>query len=98
MTTSISVSYKSQEGWHVFQSDQLPGLYVASKNAKRAYDDVAPSIQKLVMLDEGIECQVVPEASYEEFVASMKHAAPVSRHAYPTMMSQRFVLTSAVAA
>ena len=98
MTASICAHYKSIDGWHIFQSNELPGLYVASRDAKKAYDDVALSIKTLVMLDEGVDCDVVPEKSFHEFVASVKqHASDGAEHAPVVMSSRRYLLTSLAA-
>lgn len=67
--TSIEVDYKFAEDWHVFSSEALPGLYVASRNAETAYSDVPVAIQKLLFLDEGLDCVVKPEQSFREFIA-----------------------------
>ena len=99
MVASVCARYKNVEGWHVFQSDELPGLYVASRDAERAFHDVALSIQTLVRLDEGIDCTVVPEKSFQEFVASLKeHAMDGPAANDPVVLSsKRYVLTSAAA-
>lgn len=98
MTASICANYKSVDGWHIFQSDELPGLYVASRDPRKAYDDVALSIKTLVKLDEGVDCEVVPEKSFHEFVASMKqHVTDDVDHAPVVMSSKRYLLTSIAA-
>lgn len=71
--TSICVNYKFVDGWHVFASDDLPGLYVASQDAQKAFADVGPSIQMLLKLDEGLECTVEPELSFCEFLDLAKN-------------------------
>lgn len=64
MKTSVNVLYKHVEGWHVFYSDDLPGLYVTSQNPKIAFEDVAPSIAKLIELDEKIKVRVEVELTF----------------------------------
>ena len=39
---------------HVFTSDDVYGLYVASRDAREAFSNVAPAIGLLVKLNEGI--------------------------------------------
>ena len=70
--TSIVTTYRAEDGWHVFVSDDLPGLYVASKDLYSAYHDVAPSIQALLKLDEGVDCTVAPEVSLQDFLAMVR--------------------------
>ena len=71
-TTSVCVRYTYADEWHVFQSDDLPGLYVANKNARTSFEDVALSIEKLIFLNEGIRCTAKLEKSFEEFISCMK--------------------------
>jgi hypothetical protein len=66
--TSIRVDYKHVDGWHVFSSDKIAGLYVASPDPKRAYEDVAVALEKLLRLNLGIECKVAAEVPFNEFV------------------------------
>lgn len=74
--TSVCAKYKSVEGWHVFHSDDLPGLYVASKDPARAYEDVACAIETLIELDEGIKVEAKPEMSLADFLESVKGQLP----------------------
>ena len=99
MVTAVCARYKNVDGWHVFQSDELPGLYVASRDAEKAFHDVPLSIQALVRLDEGIECTAVPEMSFQEFIASIKENRLESHSANDPVVlsSKRYVLTSATA-
>ncbi len=94
--TSICARYKHADGWHVFQSDDLPGLYVASKDAERAYNDIAPSIELLIKLNEGITCKAIPELSYREFVAAFRRDDEEPDMAL-VMSDKRFVVTGATA-
>lgn len=68
ITSSICVEYKYREGWHIFTSEEVFGLYVASKDQELAYNDVATSIQLLLELNEGIKCDVHPELTFKEFL------------------------------
>jgi hypothetical protein len=63
----IRVNYKYVEGWHVFTSEEVFGLYVANKDPERAYNGVATSIQLLLELNEGIKCEVSPEFTFQGF-------------------------------
>lgn len=69
--TEITVKRKVQEGWHVYTCDMLPGLYVASKDGRAAYDDVPGAIQKLLELNFGIKCSVVHKLEYGQFLERM---------------------------
>lgn len=90
--TSISVKYKNAGGWHVFASDDLPGLYVASEDAKRAFDDVPLAIEKLLELNQGIKVKAEPELSFFEFLKAVRSEKQNERHLEKTLVlsSQRF--------
>ena len=47
----------------------------AGKDLGVAFDDVAPSIEALLKLDEGIDCTFRPETSLNEFLAAMRGVA-----------------------
>lgn len=92
--TTISTTYKHVDGWHVFASDELAGLYVASKDLATAFRDVAPSIQALLKLDEGIDCMVAPEVPFDEWLAAVRGVASDFDDHVPTR--RRFVVYSGI--
>jgi|HubBroStandDraft_6_1064221.scaffolds.fasta_scaffold989001_2 hypothetical protein len=69
MTNSISwkvvVTKTTRDGWYVYTSDNLPGLYVASRDDNIALRDLSESIKQLVLLDFGIEVEVDPVLPFE---------------------------------
>lgn len=71
--TVIHVGYRYIEGYHVFTSEDVYGLYVAEKDSQKAFDAVAPSLQKLIMLNEGVKCVVEHAQTYIEFQRMLKH-------------------------
>lgn len=73
-STSIDVSYRAEGGWHIFQADQMPGLYVASRDPLVAYSAVGPSIEKLVKLDTGYDVRVAPEVPFSDFIGAARAA------------------------
>lgn len=91
--TSICAKYKNVAGWHIFQSDELPGMYVASREAERAYNDIAPSIELLLKLDEGIACTAIPEVSFHEFIAAFKHHKDDDQDLSLVLSDKRFIVT-----
>ena len=96
LQTSILATYKSVDGWHVFQADEMPGLYVASRDPAKAFDDVALSIKTLVRLDTGVECTVTPEKPFKEFLNSIK--THESQPESPVVLSnKRFAVSGAAA-
>ena len=75
----VKVDYGFRDGWHVFSSLDVPGLYVASKDPETAFNDVAPSIEKLAKLNDDVDCTVQPFLTYAEFMQAMK--TPVGEQA-----------------
>lgn len=53
---------------HIFRSPDLPGLLVAHADAKTAFNDVGPSIETLLLLEAGIECTVLAEVPFKDFM------------------------------
>ncbi|HUP90955.1 MAG TPA: hypothetical protein VM074_01810 [Solimonas sp.] len=104
MVTSVHVAYKQVDGWHVFSSEKMPGLYVASKNAAKAFNDVAKAIEMLVELNANAKCKAVPEMTFSEFLrkrrvepAHLKATRGRAKRTAPsrrplTMTDQRFAL------
>ncbi len=94
--TSICVRYKFVDDWHVFQSDEVPGLYVASRDARLAFEDVGPAIKLLMKLNEGVDCEVVPEATFREFIAAARDDREAHEEAL-VLSNKRFVLSALAA-
>lgn len=79
--TSILVRHERRDDWHVFSSDELPGLLVASQNPELAFNDVAPAIQQLLLLDRKIKCSVESEMTFREFLDAAEQGTPKQRPA-----------------
>lgn len=69
-STSVEVTHKVVRGWHIFEAEQMPGLYVANQDARRAYDAVGPAIEKLIELDTGLSCRAVPDVPFSQFIST----------------------------
>lgn len=70
ITAAIQVKYKYCDGYHVFKSDQIKELCVASKDPDVAVREVVASIKMILKLTQGIDCEVEPMKSFEEFIES----------------------------
>jgi hypothetical protein len=66
--TAIQVKYRFIDGYHVYTSEDVYGLYVANRDPIKAYDAVSRSLEKLIKLNEGITCRVEPALTYSELV------------------------------
>ncbi|MCY4463137.1 MAG: hypothetical protein OXC26_22470 [Albidovulum sp.] len=67
-STEVVVKYQTRDGYHVFTSESIMGLYIASENLKDAFDDVPRVISMLMKLDYGIDCEVRLKVTYDEFI------------------------------
>ena len=45
---AIRVAYRFIDGYHVYTSDDVYGLYIANQDAGKAYSAIAPSLEKLI--------------------------------------------------
>jgi type I restriction enzyme R subunit len=61
---SIRVHYRFVGGYHVYTSDDVYGLYVANQDPYVAYDAVAQSLEKLIKLNEDLDCRVEPTLTF----------------------------------
>lgn len=74
------------------------GLYVASKDPKAAYDDVALAIQKLLKLNDGIDCEIEPELTFSEFVRAFRPTPTNTQKpedALPPLSNRRYAVYAA---
>lgn len=74
---TIAVKYRYVDGYHVFTSEDVRGLHVASKDAKKAFDSVSEVLQELLshmMKQKGVV--VVPTAPFEEWMKRREAGAP----------------------
>lgn len=67
--TEVYIKRRIRDGWYVYTSDMVPGLLVASKDDRRAYDDVPVAIKLLFKLDFNVEVSVANKLGYDEFMA-----------------------------
>lgn len=65
----VTVQYRTREGWHLFTSEQMDGLFVASPDLEAAFNDVPVAIEKLLKLDHDFDCIVQPKLDFGAFCA-----------------------------
>ena len=81
---AIAVSYRFIDGYHVYTSSDVYGLYVSNRDARAAYDAVGPSLERLIKLNEGIDCRVEPVMTFSELIRAMRHPGePIVREGAP---------------
>ncbi len=71
--TVIRVTHRLIDGVNVYTSDDVYGLYIADRDPERAYEAVAPSLQRLMHLNEGLNYQVEPALTYSEMLRQQRH-------------------------
>lgn len=69
---TIHAQYRFVDGYHVFTSEEVRGLYVASKDAREAYDSVGPVLEELLALKLKTPCEIEPAMSFDQFMASIE--------------------------
>lgn len=65
----VRVQYRSIEGYHIFTSPDVYGLYIASRDLQVARSQVVPALRELLHLNYAIKADVKMEAEFDEFVA-----------------------------
>lgn len=68
----IFVDYRVIDGWHVFTSEQIRGLYVANPDQHLAYESVAPTIEKLLAENGSVNVAVKPVLPFGTFLDRLK--------------------------
>ncbi len=77
--STIPIRYHRVEDHHVFTSDELYGLYVASTDLKTAFDNIAPSVEALMELNHRKKVSVELAISFHEFVEDNGLSEPWER-------------------
>jgi len=72
--TTVKVQYRNRDGYHIFTSDQVFGLYVATRDAGRAVDQLQPALETLLFRNYGVKCRLEPAAEFGEFIAHHRTA------------------------
>lgn len=90
----IRIRYKFVDGWHIFSSRDVRGLYVASKDAERAFRDVGPSIETLLRLSSGQRFKAEPLLPFDEFMRRARQPGQraVPKSSPPSMTSQNYTV------
>lgn len=71
---TVDLVYKVFEGTHVFTARQMRGLYVAHSDLKAAYDQILPTIQKLIEMEFGVVTSYRVDTTLEEFCAQLSQS------------------------
>jgi hypothetical protein len=90
--STVTVDYRIIDGWHVFTSADVRGLYVANEDQEAAFNAVGPTIETLLQLNENVRVEVRPAITFSRFLEQMKGR---SSQAMPSPGSSQFVVFTA---
>jgi hypothetical protein len=94
---AVSVGYRFVDGYHVFTSQDVRGLYVASRDPRKAYASVAEVLQELMAKQIGVSAiEVVSTMTFEEWL-SLHRKPKVEPHRPPILRRRDFVVRLAAA-
>jgi hypothetical protein len=71
----LNVQYRFIDGHHVFTSEEVDGLYVASQDPRRAYDDLSHAIKQLVLMNDHVSIELSPMLNFREFLSQARRTA-----------------------
>ena len=72
LPVEAAITYECKDGWHLFTCDQLKGLFVASRDRRKAFDDVPVALRGLLKLDYDVECSVRWTLTYAGFLRELR--------------------------
>ena len=70
--STITIDYRLVDGWHVFTSADVHGLYVANEDQEAAFNSIAPTVETLLQLNENVRVEVRPAVTFTRFLDQMK--------------------------
>ena len=91
---TIRAKYRFIDGYHVFTSEDVRGLYVASRDAKVAFEEVATVLEDLITRKIKGACEVRATLSFQDFLRATTGQEP-SPSATPVLQDREFVIRCA---
>ena len=61
------IKHECIDGCHIFTSEQIPGLLLASRDACTLTSQLVPTIKKLIKLNKGVDCFVALGKEFDDF-------------------------------
>jgi len=83
---TVRTQYRFVDGYHVFTSEDVRGLYVASKDAREAFDSLCPVLEQLINLKLKVRCEVEPAMSFDQFMDYLESRRSMSE---PPILAER---------
>ncbi len=62
-----TIDYREKDGWHIFTTKDIFGLFVARRDRVKAYNEVPKALNKLARLNEGTAGGYFLAQSADEF-------------------------------
>lgn len=92
--TTIKVEYRNVDGYHIYTSKDVYGLYIADKNPETAFENVSGALEFLIQENYGIECNVEPAQTFEQLRSAIEATSDRVAIPHPSVISrnQEFVL------
>lgn len=87
--STVTVDYRVVDGWHVFTSADVRGLYVANENQEAAFNAVGPTIETLLQLNENVRVEVRAATTFARFLEQLRGRTSTSM---PAPGSSQFVV------
>ena len=93
IATEIQVVRRTRGSWHVYTCEALPGLYVASEDDRKAYEDLPAAIRTLFKLDYGVDISVHHKTDYTTFMLGDRARDALEERTRDMMDSHQTVLS-----
>lgn len=68
VSVTISVKYRFHDGYHIFTSPDVKGLHIASKDARKAFEDISEVLEELIWRKTKQRATVKPTVPFDEWV------------------------------
>jgi hypothetical protein len=69
---ALHIEYREIEGYHIFTSPDVFGLYIATKDAARAQAQIAPAVVELLKLNEKLVGSIECTPQLGDFIATFR--------------------------
>lgn len=90
---AISVVYRFVDGYHVFTSKDVRGLYVASRDSRKAYESVGEVLKCLISKQSGAATvEIVPTMTFEEWLSLRQRGKPGEASRPPILRGRDFMV------
>ncbi len=86
---AVAVDYREEDGWHMFSSKKIVGLFVAGPDRIEVYNKVSAVLEKLARLNDEELYSYAPVLSAEEFFRGRDKRHLIPRRRRPAQFEPR---------